>query len=103
VLALSSDERREGRDRDCRYELHAWIGVILVRLCVRIIRQGSLLDPSRTAMLVLLPESWAAIRAALVNRLQTSINLALGSAATIGLTIPVVALAAAVFKLPLVP
>ena len=55
------------------------------------------------AMLVLLPESWAALRAALANRLQTSMNLALGSAlATIGLTIPVVALAAAGFKLPLV-
>jgi len=46
------------------------------------------------AMLVLLPETWAAIRAALANRLQTSINLAFGSAlASIGLTIPVVALA----------
>jgi len=55
------------------------------------------------AMLVLLPESWAALRAALANRLQTSMNLALGSAlASIGLTIPVVALASAVFRLPLV-
>ena len=46
-------------------------------------------------MLVLLPETWAAIRAALANRLQTSLNLALGSAlASIGLTIPVVAVAA---------
>jgi Ca2+:H+ antiporter len=44
------------------------------------------------AMLVLLPESLAATRAALGNRLQTSLNLALGSAlATIGLTIPAVA------------
>jgi Ca2+:H+ antiporter len=44
------------------------------------------------AALVLLPESVAAIRAALANRLQTSLNLALGSAvATIGLTIPAVA------------
>ena len=46
------------------------------------------------ALLVLLPESFAAVRAALANRLQTSFNLALGSAlASIGLTIPVVALA----------
>ena len=46
------------------------------------------------AMLVLLPETWAAIRAALANRLQTSMNLAFGSAlASIGLTIPVVAFA----------
>lgn len=44
------------------------------------------------AMLVLLPESLAAARAALGNRLQTSLNLALGSSlATIGLTIPAVA------------
>jgi Ca2+:H+ antiporter len=44
------------------------------------------------ATLVLLPESVAALRAARSNRLQTSLNLALGSAlATIGLTIPAVA------------
>ena len=44
------------------------------------------------ALMVLLPETWAAARAALRNRMQTSFNLALGSAlATIGLTIPVVA------------
>jgi Ca2+:H+ antiporter len=54
------------------------------------------------AMLVLLPESFAAIRAALANRLQTSFNLALGSAlASIGLTIPTVALVAVVYALPL--
>ena len=55
------------------------------------------------AMLVLLPEAWAAARAANANRLQTSMNLAIGSAlACIGLTIPVVALAAIMFDLPLV-
>ena len=44
------------------------------------------------AAVVLLPEGVAALRAARANRLQTSLNLALGSAlATIGLTIPVVA------------
>jgi Ca2+:H+ antiporter len=44
------------------------------------------------ALLVLLPESLAAVRAARLNRLQTSLNLALGSvAACIGLTIPTVA------------
>lgn len=47
------------------------------------------------ALLVLLPESVAALAAARKNELQKSINLALGSAlATIGLTIPAVALAA---------
>ena len=44
------------------------------------------------AAVVLAPESMAAIRAAFANRIQTSLNLALGSAlATIGLTIPAVA------------
>ena len=43
------------------------------------------------AAIVLLPEGMAAVRAATANQLQTSLNLALGSAmATIGLTIPVV-------------
>jgi Ca2+:H+ antiporter len=41
------------------------------------------------AALVLLPEGLAAVGAARANRLQTSMNLALGSAlASIGLTIP---------------
>jgi Ca2+:H+ antiporter len=45
------------------------------------------------AMLVLLPEGLAALKSAMRNRLQNSINLALGSAiASIGLTIPTVAL-----------
>ncbi|WP_293297300.1 ionic transporter y4hA [Pedobacter sp. UBA4863] len=44
------------------------------------------------AAVVLLPEGLAAYRAAKKNRLQTSLNLALGSAlASIGLTIPAVA------------
>jgi Ca2+:H+ antiporter len=47
------------------------------------------------ALLILLPESVAAIGAARKNDLQKSINLALGSSlATIGLTIPAVAVAA---------
>ncbi|RZT39470.1 calcium:proton antiporter [Cupriavidus agavae] len=44
------------------------------------------------AALVLLPEGLAALRAARADRIQTSLNLALGSAlASIGLTIPTVA------------
>lgn len=44
------------------------------------------------ALLVLLPEAWAAVSAARANQLQTSLNLALGSgAASIALTVPVVA------------
>ena len=54
------------------------------------------------AALVLAPESLAAYRAAKRNRLQTSLNLALGSAlATIGLTIPAVAIVSLVLGLPL--
>jgi Ca2+:H+ antiporter len=46
------------------------------------------------ALLVLLPESLAAARAAARDRVQTSLNLALGSAmASIGLTIPAIAVA----------
>jgi Ca2+:H+ antiporter len=54
------------------------------------------------AGLVLLPEGLAALRAARANRLQTSLNLALGSAlASIGLTIPAVAVLAVVIGQPL--
>jgi Ca2+:H+ antiporter len=54
------------------------------------------------ATLVLLPESLAALRAARANRLQTSMNLALGSAlASIGLTIPVVAVVSIILGQPL--
>jgi len=55
------------------------------------------------AMLVLLPETVAAVRAALHNRLQTSLNLALGSGlASIGLTIPTVAVLSPLFPHSLV-
>jgi Ca2+:H+ antiporter len=54
------------------------------------------------ALLVLLPETWAALMAARANRLQTSLNLALGSAlASIGLTIPVVGFLSVRIDLPL--
>jgi Ca2+:H+ antiporter len=54
------------------------------------------------SMIVMLPETLAAVRAALNDRLQTSINLALGSAlACIGLTIPCVVLIAQLAGLPL--
>lgn len=54
------------------------------------------------ALMVLLPETWAAVRAATRNRMQTSFNLALGSAlATIGLTIPAVVVTSLVLDMPL--
>lgn len=54
------------------------------------------------AAVVLLPECLAALRAAQANRLQTSLNLALGSAlAAIGLTIPAVAAVSILLGQPL--
>jgi len=54
------------------------------------------------ALLVLMPEGLAAVRAARADRLQTSLNLALGSAlASIGLTIPSVAAVSITLHQPL--
>ncbi|MEC5386349.1 hypothetical protein VVD49_11490 [Uliginosibacterium sp. H3] len=54
------------------------------------------------AALVLLPEGFAALRAARMNRLQNSLNLALGSAlASISLTIPAVAIVSLVMGQPI--
>jgi Ca2+:H+ antiporter len=99
----------------------AWISfALLVLALVTVVGLAKVLSPSiehaveaagapRTvvgiaiAMLVLLPEAWAAARAARADRLQSSMNLAIGSAlACIGLTIPVVVLAAVAYDLPLV-
>ncbi len=55
------------------------------------------------ALLVLAPETWAAVSAARQNRLQTSLNLALGSgAASIALTIPTVSAFAIATGRPLI-
>jgi Ca2+:H+ antiporter len=55
------------------------------------------------ALLVLLPETLAASRAATRDRIQTSLNLAFGSAmASIGLTIPAIAVATIWLEGPLV-
>ncbi|WP_447932578.1 calcium:proton antiporter [Sphingopyxis fribergensis] len=94
------------------------LGLLLVALVSVVLLAKSLSKPLETAItaaalpralvgiaiaaLVLAPESLAALRAARRNRLQTSLNLALGSAlATIGLTIPTVAVAALVMGWPL--
>jgi Ca2+:H+ antiporter len=54
------------------------------------------------AAIVLLPESVAAVRAAARNRLQSSINLSLGSGvASIGLTVPTVAVVSRIIDQPL--
>ena len=55
------------------------------------------------AAIVLLPEGIAAVKSAAINRIQNSVNLALGSAiASIGLTIPAVAAASFWLGTPLV-
>lgn len=55
------------------------------------------------AAIILLPEGIAAVSAARNNRLQTSLNLSLGSAiASIGLTIPAVSVASYIYDFPLV-
>lgn len=54
------------------------------------------------AVLILAPETLAAVRAAAANRIQTSMNLALGSGlASIGLTIPTIAVASLFLDVPL--
>lgn len=55
------------------------------------------------AGVILLPEGIAAVSAARRNRLQTSLNLSLGSAlASIGLTIPAVSVASYIYDFPLI-
>ncbi|MCY0969117.1 calcium:proton antiporter [Chryseobacterium wangxinyae] len=55
------------------------------------------------AAVVLLPEGMAAIRAARNNKIQSSLNLALGSAlASIGLTIPAISAVSIMYDIPLV-
>jgi len=113
--------RDEGEHAPPPSAAHAWasFGLLLVAL-VAVVGLAKMLSPVieaavaragapkavigiAIAMIVLLPETWAAVRAALANRLQTSLNLALGSAlASIGLTIPAVALVAIQLEIPLV-
>ncbi|MCL4281022.1 MAG: ionic transporter y4hA [Flavobacteriales bacterium] len=55
------------------------------------------------AAIILLPEGIASVNAARKNKIQTSLNLALGSAlASIGLTIPAVSIASYIYDFPLV-
>jgi Ca2+:H+ antiporter len=96
----------------------AAIGLLLAAL-VGVVMSGKALAPTITAAvdaagapdalvgviiaaIVLMPEGLAAVRAARANRLQDSLNLALGSAmASIGLTIPAVAMVSLAKGFPL--
>ena len=98
----------------------AWLSLVLLLLAlVAVVGLAKVLSPSiervvkaagmpqsvvgiAIALMALLPETGAAVRAALRNRMQISFNLALGSAlATIGLTIPAVAVTSIALDLPL--
>lgn len=98
----------------------AWTSLALLLLClVAVVGLAKILAPTIEALvaaasaphavvgiliavMVLLPETLAAVRAAMNNRMQTGFNLALGSAlATIGLTIPAVAATSLILGLPL--
>ncbi|WP_020393976.1 calcium:proton antiporter [Thiolinea disciformis] len=77
------------------------VGVVLsakflspeIKAFVKVIGAPEALVGIIIAATVLMPEGFAALRAAANNQLQTSLNLAFGSAlATIGLTIPAVAI-----------
>jgi hypothetical protein len=68
---------------------------------IRVLRNLSVLGV--IALLVLLPETLAAARSARRNRIQISLNLAFGSAmASIGLTIPAIAVASIWLEGPLI-
>jgi len=74
----------------------------VVETAVRILNVPKGLVGIVIAALVLMPEGLAALRAARANQLQTSLNLALGSAlASIGLTIPTVAVVSIVLHQPM--
>ena len=116
--------KQEAIAEEAHYEhqkpINIWVtGLFLVISLVAVVGLAKLLSPSLEAgieaigapktllgvviaALVLLPEGITAIKLALQNKLQISLNLTLGSAvASIGLTIPAVAVISILFDLPL--
>ena len=78
--ALCSRQREVGLANNRTYAIAAGLPISIVGVAI--------------ALLVLLPAAVAAVRAAHHNRIETSLNLAFGSAmACIGLTIPTIAIA----------
>jgi Ca2+:H+ antiporter len=116
-LPMGGDEEQHVPPPSTRKAL-ASLGLLLVSL-VAVVALAKILSPSieagvaaasappsvvgiAIALLVLLPETFAAVKAAARNRMQTSLNLALGSSlATTGLTIPAVAAVAILGGMPL--
>jgi Ca2+:H+ antiporter len=117
-LAENPDEEVHA-DRPSNRDAFASLGLLLVAL-VAVVVLAKILSPVVEegvdrigapvavvgiviAVLVLLPEGLAAFRNARKNRLQTSLNLALGSAlASIGLTIPTIAAVSILMNRPIV-
>ena len=118
---LTSQMREEAEQQaDASIKILLVSGIFLLLSLVGVVLSAKLLSPEvKTfvhamgapealvgiiiAAIVLLPEGYASLRAAANNQLQTSLNLALGSAlATIGLTIPVVAVVAIAMDMTLV-
>jgi Ca2+:H+ antiporter len=115
----SSDNQRTDTELPSQSMTWRSVALLVLSLCA-VVGLGKALAPSVEAVvistnlpqavvgvvvgfLVLLPETGAALRAAARNRLQIGINLALGSAlASIGLTIPAVAVVSLWLDLPLV-
>ena len=111
-LPKGADESREDAHAEPPTLLATWMSLFLLLACLgAVVLIAKSLAPTIeagvsnigapkslvgviVALVILLPEGMAAVKAARKNRLQTSLNLALGSAmASIGLTIPAVAIA----------
>jgi Ca2+:H+ antiporter len=118
---LQDDEAEESTQHAAQPSntVTAWSTVLLLICLVAVVLLAKKLAPSLEAAvlnmgapealvgviiagIVLLPEALAALRAARKNHLQTSLNLALGSAlASIGLTIPAVSFVSLYMNSPL--
>lgn len=117
-VGLADDANGEGEHAPTAAQ--AWLSLaLLLAALVAVVGLAKLLSPSiqegvaaigappavvgvAIALMVLMPETIAALRAAARNRMQISLNLALGSGlATIGLSIPAVALVAHLLDTPL--
>ena len=117
---LSQTEQAQDSHAAPPSQADTWMSVVLLLVSlVAVVLSAKAISPTLEALLgrwgapasalgiiiaaiVLMPEFGAAMRNAAANRLQSSLNLAIGSAiASIGLTIPVVALLAVYMGWPL--
>ncbi|QCX53058.1 calcium:proton antiporter [Elizabethkingia sp. JS20170427COW] len=118
---ISSEEQKAQEENPNHHQTNMLKSLVFLTICLGIVvLLAKALSPSIEGMVtqmgapkslvgviiaavVLLPESIAALKAARKNQLQTSVNLALGSAlASIGLTIPAVAIVCLIYDIDLV-